>query len=136
MKNKQDYWYKQSSVIPYRIVGKKIEVLIITTRKRKKWTFPKGIVELNLSARESALKEAIEEAGVNGKLLPQKLGKYSYKKWGGKCRVKTYGLEVETINEIWEENFRERKWIVITEAEKHITNKKVLEILRTLEKSI
>jgi len=133
MKNKPEYWYKQSSVVPFRIVGNKVEILVIKTRKKKKWIFPKGIIEVGLSARESAIKEAFEEAGVKGKLLTEKLGGFSYKKWGGKCKVKVYGLEVITILDIWEENFRERKWIEISNAEKYISESEVLNILIKLK---
>ena len=132
MKNKPEYWYKQSAVIPFRYIGEATEVLIITTRKKKKWIFPKGIIELNMSARESALKESFEEAGLRGILRSKKLGNYSYKKWGGICKVKVYALEVKSIVNIWEENFRERKWVEINEVEKYIKEKEILKILTKL----
>lgn len=132
MKNKPEYWYKQSAVIPFRSIGEKTEVLIITTRKKKKWIFPKGIIELNMTARESALKESLEEAGVVGILRSKKLGNYSYKKWGGICKVKVYALEVMSIMDVWEENFRERKWVEINEVGKYINEKEVLKIVTKL----
>ncbi len=133
MKNKPDYWYKQSSVIPYRIINNKIEVLIISSRKKKKWIFPKGIVELDLSARESAIKEAFEEAGISGKLSPNRLGRYSYKKWGGKCKVKVYALKINKILDAWEESFRDRKWIEINNTSEYIKDKKILAIVNKLK---
>lgn len=136
MKNKPDYWYTQSSVIPYRINLDKIEVLIITSRKSKKWIFPKGIVEPDLSANESAAKEAIEEAGVEGKISKDSIGKYKYKKWGGKCKVKVYALEVNSVKDEWEENFRKRKWIEINETGKYINNNKILEIIEAFKKHV
>ena len=132
MKNKPEYWYKQSAVIPFRSIGEKTEILIITTRKKKKWIFPKGIIELKMTARESALKEALEEAGVEGILRSKKLGNYSYKKWGGICKVKVYALEVISIMDVWEENFRERKWVEINEVGKYINEKEVLKIVTKL----
>lgn len=131
MKNKPKYWYRQSAVIPFRNTNGKMEVLIITTRKKKNWIFPKGIIEENLTARESATKEAFEEAGITGELLANKLGKYTYKKWGGNCKVKVYGLRVNTVLNNWEEDFRERKWIDILDVEKYIDNPKLLEIIRS-----
>lgn len=132
MKNKPEYWYKQSAVIPFRSIGEKTEVLIITTTKKKKWIFPKGIIELDMTARESALKESLEEAGVEGILSSKKLGNYSYKKWGGICKVKVYALEVMSIMDVWDENFRERKWVEINEVGKYINEKKVLKIVTKL----
>ena len=65
---KPEQWYRQSAVIPYRLTQQietgppSVEVLLITSRKRKRWVIPKGIVEPKLSPLESALKEAYEEA--------------------------------------------------------------------------
>ena len=59
--------FKQSAVVPYRLVKNEIEVLLITTRKGR-WIIPKGIIEPELSAAESAAKEALEEAGVKGEV--------------------------------------------------------------------
>ena len=132
MKTKPDFWYKQSSAIPFGFIGNSLEVLIVTTRK-KKWIFPKGIVEPRTSARETAVKESIEEAGVNGELLLGKVGSYSYKKWGGKCKVKVYGLRVDSLRDSWEEDFRERKWIAIDEVGKYITRRKIISIVETLK---
>ncbi len=59
--------YHQSGVVPFRKKGKKkIEIFLITSVKKQRWIIPKGYVEFNLSAFESAKKEAIEEAGVLG----------------------------------------------------------------------
>ena len=136
MKNKPEYWYKQSAVVPFRETGDKLEVLLVTTRKKKKWIFPKGIIEENLTASESAIKEAFEEAGIKGDLLPNKLGKYSYKKWGGKCKVKVQGLKVTWILDSWEEDFRERKWVSIADVQNYIKNKNLIEITTTLKETL
>ena len=133
MMNKPEYWYKQSSVIPYRIKNGNLEVLLITTRKKKKWIFPKGIVEIGLTPKQSASKEALEEAGVNGKLLPYNLGSYKYKKWGGKCTVEVFGLRVTNIFDDWAENFRDRKWVLQSKIEDYILD---AEILKTLGKLV
>ena len=136
MKKKPNYWYKQSAVIPFRVIDDMTEVLIIKTRKNTKWIFPKGIIENGLSAKSSAQKEALEEAGVKGKILPKRIGKYTYKKWGGKCRVKVFGLEVDNILDTYEEDFRERKWTDINKAADYINNEKLLEIIYELKKLI
>lgn len=134
MRTKPDYWYRQSAVIPFRWNNKELEILIITSRKKKKWIIPKGIVEENLSPFESAQKEALEEAGVTGNGTGKLVGKYKYKKWGGKCRVEVFSLEVETINKEWPENFRERKWVKFNELNKYIKSKKLMKILHVFFK--
>jgi phosphohistidine phosphatase len=127
---KPNYWYQQSSVIPFQLNNGKLKVLIITSRKKKRWIFPKGIIEVDLSPEESAKKEALEEAGVKGELLTRLIGEYEYNKWGGKCNVKVYGLKVLTILSEWEEDFRERKWIGIDEVGNYIKQNKVLNIVK------
>ncbi len=129
MKTKPNYWYNQSAVIPYRIIDNKIEILIITSRKKKHWIIPKGIIEKNLSSLESAQKEALEEAGVIGNGNESIIGKYKYKKWGGKCKVTVFSMEVKSYSDIWVEDFRERKWIGYEKVDKYINNKKLLKII-------
>jgi phosphohistidine phosphatase len=90
---------------------------------------PKGIVELGLSPMESAKKEALEEAGVNVSLGNNFLGSYSYKKWGGKCTVKVYAMEVRTVHDNWEEDFRERIWVNFNKIDEFIFSKKILRVI-------
>ena len=87
VKEKPDHWYRQSGVIPLRCKGKKTEVLLVTSRGGKRWIIPKGIIEPGLSAGESALREAWEEAGAQGDLRSGAAGSYRYRKWGGVCTV-------------------------------------------------
>ncbi len=103
--------YIQSAVIPFRVKKNQIEILLITSLNSGKWIFPKGIVEDNLTAQESALKEAFEEAGVEGEVLDILIGDYSYDKWGGTCHVRVYPLHVKKIFDQWlESEERKRCW--------------------------
>ena len=134
MKTKPDYWYEQSAVIPFRINNNKLEILLITTIKKKKWIIPKGIIEENLTEVESAEKEALEEAGVIGNVKPELIGKYKYKKWGGKCRVMVYALKADKILDRWDESFRDRKWIEINKVGEYILDKNLIKIIDKLKK--
>lgn len=103
--------YRQSGVIPYRRSGARLEVLLITSHKGKRWVIPKGIVDPGLSAAESAAKEALEEAGIEGELSPAPVGRYRYRKWGGECTVEIYLLEVRNLLDQWPEaDLRQRRW--------------------------
>lgn len=65
-----------------------------------------------MTSAESAKNEALEEAGVEGIISPEPVGKYSYLKWGNTCTVDVFLLNVTIIHTEWEEDyFRERKWI-------------------------
>ena len=60
------YDFTQSAILPYQKKNGKLEILLITSIRKKKWIIPKGFIEFNLSPFESAKKEAFEEAGVIG----------------------------------------------------------------------
>ena len=115
-RTRPDWYYRQSAVIPWRPRGAGREVLLITSRKRKRWVVPKGIHEPGLSAGESAAREAQEEAGVAGEVSAAPLGRYEYRKWGGTCRVEVYGMRVTAVHEEWPESFRDRRWLAPEEA--------------------
>jgi len=115
--------FQQSGVIPYNFENGEFKILLITTRKSKRWILPKGIIEPNMSPEESAATEAYEEAGVKGKIFPKQIGEYQYQKWGGTCNVKMYAMEITQIYDNWpESNIRNRKWVSINETETLIDN--------------
>lgn len=131
------WFYNQSGAIPYRINNDELEVLLITTRGRKHWIVPKGVIEQNLSAQDSAAQEAYEEAGVKGQIEDKKMGEYKYQKWGGTCTVTVFPLEVEEVLDIWPESkVRLRKWVSIDEAIEMLDLPDLQDMVRTLPKKI
>lgn len=131
---KPDNYYLQSGVLPYRILDEKIEILLITSRNKKKWIIPKGIIESGMKAYESAALEALEEAGVIGEILQDPLGNYKVKKWDGICEVLVYPMKVENETKQWlEDSFRERKWFSVDEAKEVIERGKLKKLLKELE---
>jgi phosphohistidine phosphatase len=131
MVERPDYFYIQSAVIAFRSQGDSLHVLMITSRKRKRWVIPKGVKEPDLSAQDSAAKEALEEAGVTGRVLPQAIGRYRYQKWGGICTVDVFAMEVDEVLEQWEESFRDREWLVPAMAALRVEEPELKEILRS-----
>jgi len=134
MREFPDYYYIQSAVIPYRRRNGNLEVLLITSRKRKRWIVPKGIVEPTMSPPESAAKEAWEEAGIAGTVHPQDLGVYTYEKWGDICKVTVYALAVETEFSHWPEDYREREWVSVKKAAKRVREEELKAMIRSLPK--
>ncbi|KAA0221493.1 NUDIX hydrolase [bacterium] len=133
----KNYLFNQSGVVPYRIAGNEVEVLLITSRRRKRWIIPKGIVEPDLSPAESAAKEALEEAGVTGILHPDEIGEYAYEKWGGVCHVKVFLLQVTQVLDSWEESFlRDRRWLSLPDAIELIEERDLQNILRSISRII
>ena len=135
--NSFDWIYNQSGVIPFRREEGDVQILLITSRSRKRWVIPKGIVEPELSAQESAQKEAFEEAGITGKIINGMVGKYTYKKWGGTCTVRVFLLEVEEIFDDWPEAFfRTREWTSVEEASDRVEEKELKKIIQSIPRYI
>lgn len=120
--NSKPTYYRQSAVVPYRKNHSGLEVLMIRSMKGK-WIVPKGLIEPGLSPQDSALKEALEEAGIKGTVNPDLIGEYEYKKWDGTCEVKVYAMRVDEMLDCWEEDFRERKWFKLQKAVRSVSNR-------------
>jgi phosphohistidine phosphatase len=112
------YYYTQSSVIPYRVGKNGVEILVVRSSQNKHWVVPKGIAEPGLSLQDSAAKEALEEAGVEGRVLEEPIGSYRCAKWGATCTVTVYPMEVsrELTEQEWEEDHRGREWVAASKA--------------------
>jgi len=112
MSSVPEHFYRQSGVIAERRRDGLQEILLVTSRSRKRLVIPKGVVDEGLSPAESAVKEAWEEGGVRGRIGSEPLGRYRYRKWGGLCTVEVYHLAVEEVHESWPEAVtRKRKWL-------------------------
>ena len=137
MHDKPDYYYSQSAVLPFKKEKGKYFILLVTSRSKNKWVIPKGIIEDNLTARESAEKEAFEEAGIEGKSNKKSLGSYEYSKWGGKCEVEVFPLVVKSELEEWPEmHLRKRKWFSIKKALKKIDHDELEFLIKKYFKTI
>ena len=116
----------QFGALCYRISDGKIQVLLITSRRTQRWILPKGWPENGMTPGESAANEAMEEAGVTGKLNERPLGVYYYEKTvrNGKnypCIVTIYELKVQkTWADYQEKSERRRKWFSQKGAAKRV----------------
>ena len=129
---KPDHWYEQSGVVPYRVRDGLLEVLLITSLRKGNWIVPKGIVEDDLSPEDSAAKEALEEAGVEGR-VGEKLGAYEQAKWGGTCRVRIFTMRVDKVLDDWPEaNVRQRKWMMSDKAAEAVANRDLARLIERL----
>lgn len=123
--------HRQSSVLPFRVGKNGLEILMITSIKRGRWIIPKGIVEPDMTPAASAAKEALEEAGVEGELYEESIGKYHYEKWGGLCRCDVYTMRVTVVHDKWlERGERKREWVSAQQAVKRLRHKKLRSIVR------
>lgn len=129
----------QAGVIPFRQKQAGIEICLIRTKGRKKWKIPKGFVDDGETARQAALKEALEEAGLRGRLVGGPIGSYEYEKWNLQLTVAVFLMEVTAVEDQWDESrFRERIWAPLEEAiarlKKHPVQPLLMEASATLER--
>lgn len=97
------------------------EVLLVTSRETHRWIVPKGWPMRGRKDHQAAGQEALEEAGVIGKVQKHPVGAYTYdKRFADRmesCRVMVYRLDVEQELSDWDENDqRKRRWCSPQEA--------------------
>lgn len=131
-----EHFYTQSAVLPYRILDGRVEILLVSSRRKKRWVLPKGVVEPGLSAVESAVKEAWEEAGLEGLAASQTVGSYRYEKWGGVCTVQVFPLQVERLSESWPESTRDRRWFAPQEAARRVQEPELKRLMTRFAESL
>jgi 8-oxo-dGTP pyrophosphatase MutT (NUDIX family) len=132
-----EFNFNQSGVIPYRVNNGVLEILLITTVKKKKWIIPKGYVEFNLSPFESAKKEAFEEAGIIGSNETYELGTIELKKGNGITHMKIFSMEVtKVLDDYPEKELRKRKWFDSKEASTKVTIPEIPEMIAALNNKI
>jgi 8-oxo-dGTP pyrophosphatase MutT (NUDIX family) len=132
MKKKHKKILRQSGVLPYQYKNDSIHILLVTTSSKKDWIIPKGNIEKNLTPRESALKEAAEEAGIKGVITGESIGSYTFrkKKTGRICSVEVFPMKVEKEVIEWEEEGkRERCWCTLEEAADRVSNPQLKELI-------
>jgi 8-oxo-dGTP pyrophosphatase MutT (NUDIX family) len=88
--------------------------LLITTRRKRRWTVPKGNLIKGKSPPESAAIEAFEEAGIRGCLSAEPIGRFrhcSSKSKQTHIEVSLFALSVEEEASHWpEQSQRELSW--------------------------
>ncbi len=108
---------QQACAIPFRRVGEDVEFCVITSLNRKRWIFPKGIIDPGETLVQTALKESHEEAGLHGRIVGEPLGTYEDFKWGRTLEVTVVLMEVLHCDDHWEESeVRQRRWVSADEA--------------------
>lgn len=82
----------QYAALPYRLdEAGKLEILLITSKERRRWVIPKGNPIPSMANYETAAREAFEEAGVEGGISEEPIGSYRY------LKRRRSGLEVPAL---------------------------------------
>lgn len=129
---------RQCAALPFRVVGGRTEVLLVTSRETRRWIIPKGWIEKDSKPDRMAAREAFEEAGVTGTVLKPPYGSYRYSKRltstkSVACEVVVYLLRVEEVLDDWpEKGERERAWMAPGAAALAISEGGLIEMLLRL----
>lgn len=130
----------QAAALPYVWTPGGVQVALITTRERKRWIIPKGWPEKQLSLREVAALEAVEEAGLEGVLAEKPAGSFVYRKRHDRgyevpCRVFVFPMLVCQQHLKWkEQDQRKLKWYPIVEAARLADDAGLSKLLNKLAK--
>jgi 8-oxo-dGTP pyrophosphatase MutT (NUDIX family) len=106
---------KQVAAVCFRRTPAGVEFLLVNTDGRK-WTFPKGMIEADLSHSQAAAREALEEAGAAGVIDRKHFHIYRHSKgvfWKNpgvrEFAVKAFLLEVRRLRRP-QESLRNPTW--------------------------
>ena len=122
--------FDQAGAVPFRRHEGQLEFCLITSTRAGRWQFPKGFIDPGETPDETALKEALEEAGVHGRIVGEPLGYYQYAKWGGTHSVLVLLMEVTQCDEHWfEDDMRQRRWVTAEQAGRLLSRPALRELL-------
>ena len=108
---------QQVAVIPFQ-KNPSLHVLLIRKLPDGSWGVPKGgIADHGNDFREAARLECLEEAGADGRLGPDFVGEFSYRRADQEYHVRVLLMEVTGLRDRYRElGHRERRWFPINEA--------------------
>lgn len=106
----------QFAALCYRVKKDKLQFCLITSRGSGRWIVPKGWPMDGETPMDAAATEALEEAGLKGKVKNRPVGVFSYYKVRSEdelpCIAVVYPLNVKKVLKTWpEKSERERKWV-------------------------
>ncbi len=130
---------RQYAALPYRRSRQgTLEILLATSRETRRWIIPKGWPIAGVEPHNLAALEAMEEAGLVGKIAELPLGTYHYDKKRGdgsivNCEVEAFPLEVEQQLPTWpEQDERKTQWFTPEEAALLVQEPELRDLIRRL----
>ncbi len=128
----------QFAALCYRIKKGKVQILMITSRRSKRWIVPKGWPMEGKTPYDSAAQEAWEEAGVTGKAKPECLGVYTYAKVQAvddlPCLAMLYAVKVKALAKRYPESKeRKRRWMSRKQAARRVAEPELARMIRDFD---
>lgn len=118
----------QAAAVCYRRVGGSLEFLLVRTKGGARWAFPKGHIEKGEEAARAAEREALEEAGVRGRIMAEPFAIFPHEKRTSDGRrveltVAAYLLQVESDGDAPEPG-RDPTWFPPEQARQKLAEKR------------
>ena len=113
----------------------KVQILLVTSRRRKRWIVPKGWPMDGKTPAQCAAIEAWEEAGVVGTASDTCIGVYSYARTREEeedfpCLAMLYPIKVKSLKKKFPEvKDRRRKWVSRKKAAKMVPHKELAKLI-------
>ena len=130
----------QYGAIPYQLIEGRVAFLLITSRRTGRWIFPKGSLIEGLTPAETAAREALEEAGVEGSVHERPVGRYRTVKQRIRrtlIDVHVFPLKVERQLEEWPEiGQRHRHWVMLKEARRLLSDKGAVDMAEAVDRLV
>lgn len=113
------------------MAGSAVEVLLVTPRGGDGWIIPKGKVEARLGLRESAGREAEEEAGVRGEVDREPFDQYRHGGFEDGPLVTVFLMRVTRELSSWAEaHQRERRWATLDDVPRLVIDPGLARVMR------
>jgi 8-oxo-dGTP pyrophosphatase MutT (NUDIX family) len=129
----------QVGALCWRLSGKGLRILLITSRDTGRWVIPKGWPMRRRADWDAAAREAWEEAGVQGAIAQVAIGLYTYRKMlpGGAfitCAVRVFPLEVQSMRREYPETAqRSSRWFSPRKASLRVEELELAALIRGFE---
>ena len=128
----------QVAALPVKGKPGQYRVLLVTSRETRRWIIPKGWPMKGRKDHDAAAQEALEEAGVSGRIHKHPMGAYTYEKrlanGTDHVSVMVYLLEVEKEAGKWpEKDERRREWLSAKEAAERVDEPALAAIIMQLD---
>ena len=128
-RDKSEEELTHSGVVPYRIRNGKAEVLLVTASGSGRWVVPKGHIVEEVGSRESARREAFEEAGIEGTVEATAFDRYIH--GDDDMVVEVFLMHITSEAASWpEEGVRQRRWVSFQEADGLVQDPGLRKLLR------
>lgn len=125
----------QYAALPWRR-AETVEIMLVSSRETRRWVLPKGWPMKGRKPHDAAAQEALEEAGIEGRIAKSPVGVYRYIKRmkngsAQPCQVTVFPFEVLRERATWpEQDERIRRWFPADEAADAVDEPDLAEVIR------